>query len=138
MRARKESETAHADIRVDKWLWAARFFKTRAVAADAISGGKVHCNGERCKPAKSIKPGDRLSIRKGIYEYAIDVLAVSRQRLPAERAQSLYRETDESIAARELRHAAMQVTNSQQAAPARRPNKRERRQLIAAKSRYSS
>jgi ribosome-associated heat shock protein Hsp15 len=124
------------DMRLDKWLWAARFFKTRTLAAEAVSGGKVHCNGERSKPGKSIKPGDRLSIRKGVYEFTVDVLAVSKQRLPAGRAQGLYEETADSVAARELRQTAMRITNSAQAAPPRRPNKRERRQLIAAKSRY--
>lgn len=124
--------------RLDKWLWAARFFKTRSQAADEISGGKVHCNGERCKPAKMIKAGDRLQIRKGIYEFLIIVEGMSKQRLPASTARQLYTETEESIAARQARRDLYQAENPLRVKTRFRPNKRERRQLAALKNRADS
>lgn len=125
-------------MRLDKWLWAARFFKTRSQAADEISGGKVHCNSERCKPAKMIKAGDRLQIRKGIYEFLITVEGLSRQRLSAPAARQLYTETDESLAARQARRDLYQAENPLRVKSPYRPNKRERRQLAALKNRADS
>lgn len=139
MKNASDAASSNTDaMRLDKWLWAARFFKTRNQAADEISGGKVHCNGERCKPAKMIKVGDRLQIRKGIYEFVITVEGLSRQRLPATAARQLYTETDESIAARQARRDLYQAENPLRVKPRYRPNKRERRQLAALKNRADS
>lgn len=90
-------------VRLDKWLWAARFFKTRSLATQAIDGGHVHLNDERAKPARLVKIGDRLQILNPGGQYQILVLALSEQRGPASVAQALYQETEASIAARQLR-----------------------------------
>lgn len=126
---------AQESMRLDKWLWAARIFKTRNVAADAVTGGKVHCNGERCKPAKLIKPGDRLRVRKGIYELELTVLGFSRQRLAAPAAQALYEESEQSRETRRQLKEQMQLENAFRQKPQHRPNKRERRQLVNLKTR---
>ena len=90
-----------AELRLDKWLWAARFFKTRAAATAAIGGGKVHVNGQRVKPARTVRPGDRLEILRGEARYAVVVQALNDQRRPAAEAAGLYEETPESLAKRE-------------------------------------
>lgn len=135
----KDSQESSSDfMRLDKWLWAARFFKTRSQAAEEVGGGKVHCNGERCKPAKMIKVCDRLQIRKGIYEFLITIEGLSKQRLPAPAARQLYTETEESIAARQARRDLYQAENPLRIKTRFRPNKRERRQLAALKNRIDS
>jgi ribosome-associated heat shock protein Hsp15 len=116
-------------MRLDKWIWAARFFKTRSLAATAIDGGKVQLNGQRSKPARDIHIGDRLEITKDESCWEITVLALSEQRGPATEAQKLYAESPESQL-----HRAKQRENQRLAAdPARdmhgRPTKRDRRQL---------
>lgn len=83
-------------VRLDKWLWAARFFKTRKLASDAVSGGKVHLNDQRTKPSKEIRPGAKLSISKDNYTWDITVIALSEQRRPAKEAALLYEESAES------------------------------------------
>src|SRR3712207_5149340 len=88
-------------VRIDKWLWAARFFKTRSQATEAVDGGKVDVNGARVKPAKDVKIGDELRIRLGPYEHHVVVRGLSDKRGPASTAQTLFEETPESIAARE-------------------------------------
>jgi ribosome-associated heat shock protein Hsp15 len=88
-------------IRLDKWLWAARFFKTRTLAAEAISGGKVHVNDQRAKPGKEVKVGAKLSISKDNYRWDITIIAVSSQRRSAKEAVLLYEESSESRAKRE-------------------------------------
>ncbi|MDD5462718.1 MAG: S4 domain-containing protein [Methylococcales bacterium] len=88
-------------IRLDKWLWTARFFKTRKLAADAISGGKIHVNDQRTKPGKEVKPGTRLTITKDSYRWDITISALSSQRRPAKDAVLLYEETAESLAKRQ-------------------------------------
>ena len=88
-------------VRLDKWLWAARFFKTRSLAADAIAGGKVQLNDERVKRAKGVQPGDRVRVRLGPYEHEVVVRALSERRGPASEAATLYEETPASVAARE-------------------------------------
>ena len=88
-------------IRLDKWLWTARFFKTRGLAAEAITGGKVHVNNQRAKPGKEVKPGTQLSITKDTYRWDITITALSSQRRPAKEAVLLYEETAESHAKRQ-------------------------------------
>jgi ribosome-associated heat shock protein Hsp15 len=116
-------------IRLDKWLWAARFFKTRSLAKDAIEGGKVHCAGQRVKVAKEIAVGDVLSIRQGFDARDVVVTALSEQRRGAAEAALLYEETEASQAAREKR-AAERKSGSLSFRPSdHKPSKKERRQL---------
>lgn len=117
-------------VRIDKWLWAARFYKTRSLASEAVSGGKVHVNGQRAKPSRTLRPGDTLLISRNEIEYTITVLALSERRGPAPEAQKLYRETDDSIQRRELAASQRRLTAGNAPAPQRRPNKRDRRLLI--------
>ena len=116
-------------IRIDKWLWAARFFKTRGLACDAVSGGKVKLNGAASKPAREIRVGDRLTIHNGDNRWEISVLALSDQRGPASTARLLYAESAESIAAREAAQMLRQFSAEPAANRHGRPTKRERRQL---------
>lgn len=117
-------------IRLDKWLWTARFFKTRQLASEAISGGKVHLNGQRTKPGKEIKTGSRLRIHKGALEWNIEVTGICKQRRPASEAKTLYSESEESIQKREqlsMQLREMRAFEAQQSD--HKPNKRERRQI---------
>jgi ribosome-associated heat shock protein Hsp15 len=116
-----------ATVRLDKWLWAARFFKTRQIAIDAINAGRIEVNGERAKPAKSIKPGDELMVRRPPYEFKLVVKAVSEKRGSATIARELFEETAASIAAREKLQAELR----EMPAPIfkGRPTKRDRRTL---------
>ena len=120
---------ANAKLRLDKWLWAARFFKTRSLAKAAIEGGKVQLGGSRVKVSKEISVGDQLRIRQGWDEKDIEVLALSDQRRGAPEAQSLYRESAESIARREETTAARKAAGGMIERPARRPTKKQRRQI---------
>ena len=115
-------------IRLDKWLWAARFFKTRALAKEAIEGGKVHCQGERCKPGKEPKVGDELSIRQGFDERRIEVEALSAVRRGAAEAQALYTETPDSVLKRE-NAAALRKAGALGMTTDGRPSKKQRRQI---------
>ena len=115
-------------IRLDKWLWAARFFKTRALAKEAIEGGKVHCQGERCKPGKEPKVGDELSIRQGFDERRIKVEALSAVRRGAAEAQALYTETPDSVLKRE-NAAAQRKAGALGMTTDGRPSKKQRRQI---------
>ena len=115
-------------VRLDKWLWAARFFKTRALAKAAIEGGKVHCRGERCKPSKEPKVGDELLIRIGFDERTVIVRALSAVRRGAPEAQTLYEETPQSLAARE-EAAAQRKTGALGLQTDGRPSKKQRRQI---------
>lgn len=114
-------------VRIDKWLWAARFFKTRSQAAQAVSGGKVHLNGARVKPARTIDPGDELRIQKGPYEFVVNVLEISGQRRSASEARFLYEETEESKALREATREERRLLKDQGFAPPGKPSKRDRR-----------
>lgn len=117
-------------MRIDKWLWAARFFKTRSLASRACDLGRIECNELRAKPAREVRAGDKLIIQNDAGRFEIDVLAVSEIRGPASIAQSLYRETDASREAR-LRAAAERKAMQQfDPLPARRPSKRDRRRII--------
>jgi ribosome-associated heat shock protein Hsp15 len=121
--------------RIDKWLWAARFYKTRSLAADAIEGGKVQVNGERVKRAKPLQIGDEVRIRQGPYEHEVVVRELSEQRGPAPRAAALYEEKPASRAAREA--LALQLKSLHAAfAPERgRPTKKDRREINRLKGR---
>jgi ribosome-associated heat shock protein Hsp15 len=116
-------------IRIDKWLWAARFYKTRALAQQAVEGGKVKLNGERTKPAKTLSIGDRLGIHIGEYEWLVTVAALSDRRGPAEAARLLYEETDESRARRQQMVEARRMQVNPALTIKGRPTKRERRAL---------
>ena len=115
-------------FRIDKWLHAARFFKTRSLAADAVERGKVQINGMRVKPSKTVTTGDKLTIRIGPYQYEIEVLALSNKRSSATEAQKLYQETEESRKAREKLTEQIKV-QSQQFYTKGRPTKRDRREI---------
>ncbi len=114
-------------LRIDKWLWAARFFKTRSLAADAVEGGKVTMNEARVKPAKAVGVGDRLEIRAGQFRFDVEVLALSGKRGPAPEAQKLYRETEDSRAKREALAAHLKAMP--QPTFKGRPTKRDRREI---------
>lgn len=124
----KMSNDDSAKFRVDKWLWAARFFKTRSLASDAIDRGKVYLNGVQIKPAKQVLVGDMLKIRVGNYQYEIEVLALSNKRGSATVAQQLYRETDQSQQQRESIAAQMKA-QPQPFYTKGRPTKRDRREI---------
>ena len=116
-------------LRIDKWLWAARFFKTRSLAAKAVDGGKVRLNGETAKPARALRLGDVLAIRIGDLEWVVDVRALSRQRGPAAQAALLYAEREDSRA-RRLETIAARKTHVHPGAGVKgRPTKKDRRQI---------
>ncbi|MDQ2076059.1 RNA-binding S4 domain-containing protein [Marinimicrobium sp. ABcell2] len=116
-------------VRIDKWLWAARFFKTRSLAKQAVDGGKVHCDGHRVKPSKDITVGLTLRIRQGFDEKTVRVAALSDQRRGAPEAALLYEETPESIAERAEQAARRKAGMSAHLVSDHRPNKKERRQI---------
>ncbi len=115
-------------IRIDKWLWAARFFKTRSMAAQAVAGGKVHANGQRIKPARTVRIGDTLLITRDTVTFEVTVLAVSGRRGPAPQARLLYEESEESIKARETERDLRKLMRTGPA-PVGRPSKRDRRKI---------
>jgi len=117
-------------VRLDKWLWAARFYKTRTLAKEMIDGGKVHYNGQRSKPNKIVEVGATLKIRQGSDEKEIVVLALATQRRGAPEAQLLYRETEQSLANREKLAMARKMNALSMPHPDRRPDKKERRDLL--------
>jgi ribosome-associated heat shock protein Hsp15 len=118
-------------VRVDKWLWAARFFKTRGAATEAVVGGHVHVNGQRVKPARDVAIGDRLEIRRGQQRFTVVVTGLAERRGPASVAAELYEETPESIAEREHRRDERRLARPLGADLAARPTKRDRRRLDA-------
>ncbi len=127
---------ADTKIRIDKWLWAARFYKTRSLATDAVQGGKVELNGDRAKPAKTVGPGDEIRVRLGPYEHTVIVRGVAPRRGSARDAQALYEETPESLAARQ------KLAEQLRMAPAAfvwedkgRPTKKDRRQITRLRDR---
>jgi ribosome-associated heat shock protein Hsp15 len=139
-KSRSEKASAPSDapapVRLDKWLWAARFFKTRSLASDAVSGGMVSMNGERAKAAKATKIGDELVIRRGQYVFTVIVRALSDRRRGAAEAQELYEETEDSVAKREetaeLNRANALPDNRPRLG---RPSKRDRRLIGRLKGR---
>lgn len=123
-------------VRIDKWLWAARFFKTRSLAAAAVAGGKVHLNGARIKPARAVAIDDELHVRRGEQAFTVIVTGLSARRGPASEARTLYEETAQSIAARAARREQARLTNHHAPHPQRRPDKKARRDLIAFRERH--
>lgn len=125
----KDQERDEA-VRLDKWLWAARFYKTRAIARDMVEGGKVHYNGQRAKPGKIMESGAEITLRQGEDERTVVALTLTIQRGPASVAQTLYQETAQSVAKREKLAAARKLNANNMPHPDRRPDKKERRNLI--------
>ncbi|HSG03065.1 MAG TPA: ribosome-associated heat shock protein Hsp15 [Marinobacterium sp.] len=122
--------SAAAQVRLDKWLWAARFYKTRGLAKEMIDGGKVHYNGQKTKCSKAVEIGALIKLRQGYEEKVVEVLALSDQRRGAPEAQKLYRETQDSIDRRSSNAEARKQLGS---APENRPNKKSRRELLRIK-----
>ncbi len=120
---------AATKIRLDKWLWAARFFKTRSLATQAVQGGKVHLGGMRIKPSREVNVGDVLSIHKDELVFGVTVVAISAYRRPASEARLLYEETEESLKDREEKMAMKKLIRVPGSSPSKRPGKRDRRKI---------
>ncbi|KUI97067.1 ribosome-associated heat shock protein Hsp15 [Vibrio sp. MEBiC08052] len=116
-------------IRLDKWLWAARFYKTRSIARNMVDGGKVHYNGQRSKPSKIVEVGATVTLRQGQEEKVVIIDKISDQRRGAPEAQTLYTETAASIQKREA-HAMQRKLNAHNPSPDKRPDKKQRRDII--------
>lgn len=117
------------DVRLDKWLWAARFFKTRKDSVEAINGGKVHLNGARVKPSRNVQLNDCLEITRNNEKYVVIVEGLNDKRRPAKEAQLLYNEDEKSIQARENEREIRRINNASVAMPETKPNKKQRRQM---------
>ncbi|MEW9797724.1 ribosome-associated heat shock protein Hsp15 [Alteromonas sp. CYL-A6] len=133
--SQNRTDNTSQNVRLDKWLWAARFFKTRALARDMVQAGKVHYNGQRAKPGKVVEEGAMLSIPAGWDTKVVKVLAVSDKRLGAALAQGLYEETPESIEKREKNQLARKMNTFHSPHPDGRPDKKQRREIIKLKHR---
>jgi ribosome-associated heat shock protein Hsp15 len=125
----KKIPSDSSGVRADKWLWAARFFKTRALAMEAINGGKVHLKGRRIKPARKLNVGDQLTITKGSVSFSITIEGLSLQRGPAGTAQTLYNESAESQQARRHMQQTRKLQGDSGLPRSHRPDKRARRQI---------
>lgn len=123
------SKTESESVRIDRWLWAARFFKTRRLAVDAIKGGKVSVNGVRAKPAKELRVGSEVRVTKGSYEFVVIVQALAEQRGPAVEAQKLYQELESSIERRQRIREQHRIAAAAMPRVDHRPDKRARRHL---------
>ncbi|ROP56427.1 heat shock protein Hsp15 [Enterobacter sp. BIGb0383] len=117
-------------VRLDKWLWAARFYKTRALAREMVEGGKVHYNGQRSKPGKAVELNAVLTLRQGNDDRTVVIVGISEQRRPANEATTMYEETQESIEKREKMAQARKLNALTMPHPDRRPDKKERRDLM--------
>jgi ribosome-associated heat shock protein Hsp15 len=126
----QELEQTREPIRIDKWLWAARFFKTRSLAAEAVIGGKIEVNGARAKPSRIMRLGDKLNIRRGLYEWTVVVKGLAKLRGPAAEAQVLYEETEESIRKREATSAQLKFQRPPEFNVPGRPSKKDRRAVL--------
>ena len=124
-------EAAANAVRADQWLWAARFFKTRSLAKQAIDGGKIEVNGARCKPAKAVHVGDILSISRGSERIEVAVAVLSDKRGPAPVAAAMYAETEVSVIRREREREAQRLSRMAYQPPEGRPSKRDRRDIFA-------
>ena len=116
-------------VRIDKWLWAARFYKTRSLATTAIEGGRVHVNGSRVKPSYKVKINDQLRVTRPAYKQDLVVLGISEKRGSATIAQTLYQETDESMAQRQMLSTQRKILNQNLPRSSKKPNKHERREI---------
>ena len=116
-------------LRIDKWLWAARFYKTRSMATNAVEGGRVHVNGRRIKASYRVKVSDVVTLSRQSCKQEVVVCSINKQRRPASEAQQLYQESDESIAQRELYAAQRKILNQGLPRTARKPNKHERKKI---------
>ena len=126
----KQNESGLNYMRIDKWLWCARFYKTRSQAAEAVKSGKILLENTRAKPSKMIRPGEQLQIRRAPFVYDIEILALPAARLPAKAAIKTYRETGESLKNRELLANRLKLENINYPKSSGRPTKRNRRELI--------
>jgi ribosome-associated heat shock protein Hsp15 len=124
------NQSAILAVRLDKWLWAARFYKTRAIAREMILGGKVHYNGQRCKPSKIVELGASIKLSQGFDEKVVTIEKISDQRRGAPVAQTLYKETQESVSKREENAWARKNNAFFSPSPENRPDKKQRRELI--------
>ena len=131
------SEDGDRKVRLDKWLWAARFFKTRSLAADAIETGKVEVNGERAKRAKQLQVGDLLRVRLGPYHHTVAVKALSERRGPASVAATLYEETADSKKAREAMQAQVKAAQLVSSYERGRPTKKDRRDIERLRGKFT-
>lgn len=123
-------------IRLDKWLWAARFYKTRSIAREVIQGGKVHYNGQRCKPSRNVEIGAIITFWQGQDQREVEIIELSDKRASAPIAQTLYQETKQSIAKRQLRVEQRKLI-PKPLSPERRPDKKQRRQILQFKHQKS-
>ncbi|WP_300319387.1 ribosome-associated heat shock protein Hsp15 [Idiomarina sp.] len=130
MTKKQKNTTSDTGVRLDKWLWAARFYKTRALAREMVQSGKVHYDGQRSKPSKVVQVGAIIKLRQGFDNKEVEVLELSEQRRSAPEAQLLYRETEESLAKREENAEARKLNALYNPHPDGRPDKKQRRQLI--------
>ena len=124
-----EQDAGDDRVRLDKWLWAARFYKTRSLASEAIAGGKVQVNGDRAKRARPLQVGDEVRVRQGPYEHLVVVRALSARRGPAAAAAELYEERPESRAAREAMAVQLRTLHAAFVTEKGRPTKRDRREI---------
>src|SRR4249919_1464419 len=124
---KKTANEALDNVRLDLWLWAARFFKTRSLAKQAIESGKVEVAGQLAKPSRAVRVGEAMQVRRGVEVFEIEILALSNQRGPASVAQTLYRESEASIARREAEREKRRMEANGYRAPTSKPDKRARR-----------
>lgn len=125
-----------SSVRLDKWLWAARFFKTRSIAREAVAGGKVHLNGNRAKPGRSLNVGDELRVQRGDEEFVITVDELSMRRGPATVARTLYTESEESRIKREALAEQRRLNRAHNVSHEGRPDKRQRRKIVRFKNKF--
>ena len=117
------------ELRIDKWLWTSRFFKTRSLATEAVNGGRVHLNGQRVKAGRLVKVGNALSIQRSSVLFEIVIMGISQTRRPAKEACLLYEESEQSRLKREQEHEIKKLASATRPVPKRKPDKREREQL---------
>ena len=137
MQSNDNKSSFPSKVRLDKWLWAARFFKTRSLAKQAIEGGKVQCNGNRCNSSKEIQINDQLLIRQGWDEKQVLVKVLSDKRQGASEAALLYEESEESLENRQRLAAQRKAFHASNPRPERRPGKKDRRQIHRFKQDFS-